>query len=291
MVVSGQDAVVEAVAAWRQAAKPGIAFENHRRTNGGLLRLVLRLWRERVEIDAPGLNTSEERWRVRRQKQRPQQQQRVGLRDRKTPAASQSAPTQTSKFAAVMNSIGEWAKLRESFKWSPWFAQKPAQNDSDALTEEDTGRLPTGTLRAWRLRSQCLQVASYYRVVGSHERSAGQRRLLAARNRFQRWATSYLMARRDGATQRRAAETEEEERQRRGDRASARTRMARVPKNVYRSGVRAYKPRDPQHVIDKRRLGRIHRTQITSAAEIGLRLHENLRTIALRCVKERRGDG
>ena len=58
--------------------------------------------------------------------------------------------------------------------------------------------------------------------------------------------------------------------------------MARVPKNVYRSGVRAYKPRDPQHVIDKRRLGRIHRTQITSAAEIGLRLHENLKMIALR---------
>ena len=38
------------------------------------------------------------------------------------------------------------------------------------------------------------------------------------------------------------------------------------------------------HVIDRRRLGRAHRTQLTSAAEIGPRLHENFEMIGLRCV-------
>ena len=82
-----------------------------------------------------------------------------------------------------------------------------------------------------------------------------------------------------------------DERERRGDRASARTRMAHKPAGVYRSGVREYRSRDPQRVIDRRRLGRAHRTRITSAAEIGPRMHENFEEVALRCADERRGDG
>ena len=158
--------------------------------------------------------------------------------------------------------------------------------DDDA---EDTQ--PVGLLRAWRFRSQCLQVASYYRVMRSHERAAKQRRLQVARGRFQRWAASVLQHQRSEADRRASAEATAEERQRRGGLTSARTRMAQKPKDVYRSGVRSYKPRDPQHIIDARRLGRKCRTQITSAAEIGPRLHENFEMIALRCVDERRGDG
>ena len=146
-------------------------------------------------------------------------------------------------------------------------------------------------LRAWRLKSQCKQIASYYRVMGSHARAAERVRLQRARGRFQRWAASFLQHQRAEAEQRASTDTAEEERRRRGDRASAGTRMAHKPAGTYRSGVRAYRPRDPQHVIDKRRLGRAHRTQITSAAEIGQRLHETFGMIALRCVNERRGDG
>ena len=48
----GQDTAVKAVEAWKEAAAPGLAFEKQRRTSAGLMRLVVRLWRERIEHDS-----------------------------------------------------------------------------------------------------------------------------------------------------------------------------------------------------------------------------------------------
>ena len=128
--------------------------------------------------------------------------------------------------------------------------------------------------------------------MGSHARVTERRRLQRAKGRFQQWAASFLQSRRAEMEQRMNASTAEEERRRRGDRASANTRMANKPAGIYCSGSQTYKPRDPQQVINRRRLGKAHRTQITSAAEIGLRLHENFVIIGLRCGDERRrGDG
>ena len=81
------------------------------------------------------------------------------------------------------------------------------------------------------------------------------------------------------------------ERERRGERPSANTRMGQRPVAAYRDGVREYRPRTAHEVIDARRRGRVSRKRITSAAEIGPRLHQNLEMIALRCAEERRGDG
>ena len=292
MVIAGQSEATEAVEAWKEAARPGLAFERNRRTNAGLLGLVLLLWREQIEKDAPSLCTSESRWRVRKQRAHAQQQQRRGSRKRKmlSDVAQDFTPPASSKFAAAMNSRNEWDRIREGYNWSPWTSDRSSRG-SDEPGEDDTTPHPIGLLRAWQLRSRCLQVATYYRVTGAPERAAKQKRLQAARHRFQRWAASVRQQRRGEAAARESGNAAETERERRGDRASARTRMAPKPKDVYRSGVRPYKPRAPPPVINSRRLGNLHRTQITSAAEIGQRLHENFSIIALRCLDERRGDG
>ena len=44
---------LRAVEAWRSAAEPGLRFMANRFESAGLMHLVLRLWREQVEHDAP----------------------------------------------------------------------------------------------------------------------------------------------------------------------------------------------------------------------------------------------
>ena len=296
-VLVGQDAAVEAVAAWKEASRKGIDFEKQRRTNGGLMQLVLRLWRERVEHDAPGLSTSEARWVVREQRPRHHQQQRRSTRNGKRPASEPTRDTVEQRFAACLASSGAWGELRERFKWSPWFPggvaplPAPAGEEPDGEDEGEDGE-EAGSYRRWRLQGQCLRVASYYRVMRCHGRATERERLRVARGRFQWWAASYLRHVKEERGARAADAAADAERRRRGELASANTRMARMPARVYRSGVRTYTPRAAQHVIDRRLLGTApRRTQITSAAEIGPRLHELFGEVATRCVAERTGDG
>ena len=144
--------------------------------------------------------------------------------------------------------------------------------------------------RAWRLQADCLRVATYYRVMHSQARAEERRRRTLTRARFQRWAATVLSARRQEEQQQSAADAAATERQRRGARASAGTRMACTPPDVYRSGIRKYKPRDARHVINARILRKPHRARITGAAEIGPRLWETFMEIARRCNRDR-GDG
>ena len=80
-VAYGQDLATEAAEAWRHAAAPAQSWMKHRATERGLLTLVLRCWRERVEHDTPGINNDSSRWIVRRERQ-----QRAGPRTRRTQA-------------------------------------------------------------------------------------------------------------------------------------------------------------------------------------------------------------
>ena len=48
-ITHGQELATEAAAAWREMAAPGEAWLRHRARERGLMTLVLRCWRERVE--------------------------------------------------------------------------------------------------------------------------------------------------------------------------------------------------------------------------------------------------
>ena len=67
-----------------------------------------------------------------------------------------------------------------------------------------------------------------------------------------------------------------DERARRGDLASAGTRMALRPERLYLAGTAKYRARATKEEAQRRLLGRGTRTRIEHAAEIGPRLHENL---------------
>ena len=289
-VAAGQDGAVDAIRAWKKAARPGLEFERQRRTNSGLMHLVLRLWRERIEHDAPGLSVSEERWRVRKPRQHKARQQRKApaRRSRRRPTPTTAVETENTKFAQKMNSDQEWKRVRGGMVWSPWGNTSEKTSTGEEDEEEQAQR------NAWRLRGQCLSLASYYRVMHSHARAQERQRMQKARDRFQRWAVSFLKHRKDMDVREAREATAESERGRRGDRVSSGTRMEHKSKDIYRDGVRYYKPRAPQHAINKHILNKKQcRTQITNAAEIGPRLYENYKVIALRCAQERmmRDDG
>ena len=181
--------------------------------------------------------------------------------------------------------------------WSPWHAAPARGEDAQDADGVGTARGSQGETeadlklrRAWRLQADCLRVATYYRVMHSQARAEERRCRTLPRARFQRWAATVLSARRQEEQQQSAADAATTERQRRGARASAGTRMACTPPDVYRSGIRKYKPRDARHVINARILRKPHRARITGAAEIGPRLWETFMEIARRCNRDR-GDG
>ena len=265
------------------------------------MQLTLRLWREQIECDAPGLATSEERWIIRKQRPRNQRQQRQSTRKGKAPVATQStleeesaakeSTAKTEKFAERMKH--EWCEISARFKWSPWHVPakrgEASGEPGDHEGEKEVAASELGLLRAWRLRSNCLRVATFYRVMHSHERAATRRRREISQGRFQKWATSVIQERRDAAAQQAADDAAEE--RRRGSssqpRTAAGTRKGRMSSDVYTAGTRTYKARAPKHIMNERLLAMKHRTQITSAAEIGPRLHETFMEIARRCYRER----
>jgi len=123
--------------------------------------------------------------------------------------------------------------------------------------------------------------------------AGGRKRREAIKARFQRWANSWLEQEKaqaaDTADQARQQGEETEERQRRGELPSAATRMERKRPSVYRNGVRPYKKRAAQHVIDRRRLGkRGRRVDIVVGAEVGPRLYGDMMIIEERCGQERK---
>jgi len=287
-VLAGQGKASEAVTAWKEAAEPGIAFERQRRTAAGLMQLVVRLWRERVELDAPGISTDEKRWVVRR----PQK----GRVRRRNVTAGSSQLSKEVKFA--LKQKADMGEVAANFSWSPWKSHsKPASGDAPASNERES-EASTAATKNWKLRDKCLRVASYYRVLHSGARAGERVRREVTLARFRRWASTWLEQRKaqaaDAAEQAQQQRAEVDERQRRGGQPSAATRMERKRADIYRNGVRHYKPRAAQHVINRRlimRRGR--RVDIVAGAEIGPRLYENIKLIAERCEQERRrrGDG
>ena len=144
----------------------------------------------------------------------------------------------------------------------------------------------------WKLRDRCLRIASYYRVMNSCAVASERKRLRYIKDRFQRWATSWLNKLSTEADAGRREEIVEEERGRRGDQPSANTRMEPRRPDMYRGGVRRYKPRARPEERHKRLIRKqLRRTSITVTAQIGPRVHEDMLIIAYRCVKERRGQG
>ena len=111
-------------------------------------------------------------------------------------------------------------------------------------------------------------------------------------DRFQQWATSAVAALAAQRASEQASAAEADERERRGQRVSAGMRMERKNPDVYRNGVRRYKPRATNEVrrrvlITKKR----RREPTTVGAEIGRRLYEMMIEVGRRCVHERRGVG
>ena len=183
-----------------------------------------------------------------------------------------------------------WDDLSVGFKWSPWHvpAKRGESNRETEEHEEETEIADSklGQLRAWRAKSDCLRVASFYRVMNSNERAETRRRREINQGRFQKWAASVIQEKHNAAT-RQAENDAAEERRRDSSQSSVGTRKERVPIDVHRAGTRTYKARAPKHVMIQRLLEMKHRTQITNAAEIGPRLHETFMEIARRCYEER----
>ena len=91
-ITHGQELATEAAAAWREMAAPGEAWLRHRARERGLMSLVLRCWRERVEHDAAGISHDSTRWRVRRE---PRQHARPRRRQQRRGPA-RTAPLRSS---------------------------------------------------------------------------------------------------------------------------------------------------------------------------------------------------
>ena len=278
--------------AWQQAAAPGLEFAKHRTANRGLLQLVVRAWRERVEHDSPGICTDASRWIVR--KRQPQPQSR--LRRRITQQLGQNQFTgEDQKFCSQQ--IASLDLLAQDYKWTPWQSadQKPTARPIRRSARAPPPE-PTEIERRWKLRDKCLRVATYYRVMHSHARAERQAKSSRVKARFRAWATSWLAERKaEREHQGRHAGAAETERQRRGeggDQPSAHTRMETKGPDVYRAGTRRYRPRVTRDERDRRLIRKKgRRIPSTVSAVIGPRLYENMTTIAKVCADERQGQG
>ena len=175
-VSHGQGLATEAATAWREMAAPGEAWLKHRSRERGLMTLVLRCWRERVEHDAAGISHDSTRWRVRRE---PRQHARQGRRQqRRAPDGSDEKQFQTTQLINLVD-------FATRFKWSPWRDIQPR-----ATTEEADDSTDMTQLRRWRLKCDLMRVATYYRVTGAQMRVDARKRSARTRTRFREWAAS-----------------------------------------------------------------------------------------------------
>ena len=272
-IIAGQALAAEAVVEWRGQAAPARHFVRNRNENRGLLQLVLRAWRERVEHEAPGVSSDSSRWRVREEKAGGRRTTRVTRPD----ARRLRPPSEEKKF--VWAKLAQIEQLAASFAWSPWReGDTRAQRETD---QNETGREDETQLERWRLRGDMLRVATYYRVTGAKRRAERRARREWAKARFRQWATTVL---RD---QRRQGMADEDAQ--RGQRTTGKRRAEGEPS--YRE-ARPYRQRATPEEMQRRRLGP-KRTRLVSTAqstELGKRLRENMEEIGRRC-KERRGIG
>ena len=198
VVAHGQGLATEGATAWREMAAPGEAWLKHRTRERGLMTLVLRCWRERVEHDAAGISHDSTRWRVRRE---PRQHARQGRRQqRRAPDGSDEKQFQTTQLINLVD-------FATRFKWSPWRDIQPR-----VTTEEADDPTDMTQLRRWRLKCDLMRVATYYRVTGAQMRVDARKRSARTRTRFREWAASVRRER--AAATRPSAETEGENGQR-----------------------------------------------------------------------------
>ena len=192
-VMSGQGLAAEAAETWRKEAAPAQAWMRHRTSERGLLTLVFRCWRERVEHDTPGINNDSSRWRVRTERA---QRVRVGPRTRR--GARRRGPSQQSderKFADAQ--LSNFAKVAGGYTWSPWregSARVQAGSDDEGDDGRD-GEVDEAQLARWKLKCDVMRVATYYRVRGARERAEARDRSAKTRARFRAWAASVVQTR------------------------------------------------------------------------------------------------
>ena len=204
-MVYGQGLATEAAEAWRKAAAPGLAWLRHRNAERGLMTLVFRCWRERVEHDAAGINNDSSRWRVRKQTAR---QQRAGPRTRAHGGQRRASPSTISdekRFAD--GQIRNFTRLAETYKWSPWQdggTRTAEEVDDDGGDPAQQHAVDEAQVQRWRLKCDLKRVATFYRVTGAQVKAEARKRSARTRARFRAWADS---VRRVRATEGRGAET------------------------------------------------------------------------------------
>ena len=253
-----------------------------------------------MKCDHDEISVDDSRWVVRRKHQPERAHQNACAAKRKKRSSARRIPqrrsqsaTETAERTFANKQRREINEIAANYTWSPWRAPPKHTN---ATNDEDRAE-PTAELQRWKLRDKCLRVASYYRITHLHARASETRRWDKIKTRFQRWAASWLehvRAEAAGVAERAQWQSNENrERSRRGVLPSANTRMECKRPDVYRSGVRRYKPRTHQNIINRRLISKKGRKiNIVTGAEIGPRLYENLIIIAKRCERERqRGDG
>ena len=283
-VMSGQGLAAEAAEAWRKEAAPAQAWMRHRTSERGLLTLVFRCWRERVEHDTPGINNDSSRWRVRTERA-----QRVGPRTRRG-ARRNGGPSQQSderKFADAQ--LSNFAQVAGGYAWSPWReGSARVQEGSDDEGDDDRdGAVDEAQLARWKLKCDVMRVATYYRVTGARERAEARGRSAQTRARFRAWAASVVQARRDDEVAERPAGQARD-----GGRAARKRQMA---PGAYREG-RTNKQRATQEEVARRRLHSRRQRRGSTAADtqVGKRLRDDMCKVATRSVRQRRerfGDG
>ena len=237
----------------------------HRSAERGLMTLVFRCWRERVEHDTPGLSHDSTRWRVRK----PQRQQRAGPRTRPRRRAQNNSDEK--KFADEQ--LRNFAHVAQNYKWNPW-GTKPDKHDAIDYPD-DTTTVDASQLRRWRLKCDMMRVATYYRVTGAQSAADARKRSERVKARFRAWAASVR-------GQRAAQETP-------GPAEDSRAGRKRPMEGAYNQ-ARTYKRRATQEEMIERRLRPRRRRMGPTATctELGKRARDEMCDVARECRRERR---
>ena len=283
-VMSGQALATEAAEAWRKEAAPAKEWMRHRTSQRGLLTLVFRCWRERVEYDTPGINTDSSKWHVRTERV-----QRVGPHTRQ--GDRRQRPSQQSDERKFVNTqLSNFAQVASRYTWNPW-RESPARRQDGSGDEDDDSQddaVDEIQLSRWRMKCDVMRVATYYRVTGARERAEARHRSNKTRARFRAWAASVIQARRDDEAAERAAEQAR-------DGTSREARKRRMEPGVYREG-RTNKQRATQAEVARRRLQsrRQRRGPTVTDTQVGKRMRDDMCEVATRAIRQRRerfGDG
>ena len=282
--MSGQAIATEAIVEWRGQAAPARHFVQNRVENRGLLQLVFRSWRERVEHEAPGVSCDSSRWVVREEQLGGQRTTRVTH----AAAARRPRPPASSERKFADSQLAQMEQIASTYNWSPWKpgdarAQQHATQAPELHGDEDEIQLTR-----WQLRCDLLRIATFYRVTGAKRRAKQRVRREAAKAKFQRWAATVLAERRSQA--RPTPETRANQQETRQGQNAGKRRAETAPS--YRE-ARAYKQRATPDEMERRRLApkRTRLTNTTQSTELGKRLRDNMEEVGRRCKAERRGDG